>query len=75
MKVINGKNVYSLKEVADMLGMSYQTAGKYVRRGLLPATRIGRQVAVTEESLFRWLNAETADRDRSKAKPSNTETE
>lgn len=59
MKEINGVKIFTLREVAELLGISYQTALKYVKQGRIPAAKAGNNYAITEQSLMRWLNGET----------------
>jgi len=52
------KQLLSLSEAADILGLTYQTAYKWARRGELPTVRVaGRRrvpVAALDEILRRW---------------------
>lgn len=59
MKIINDTKVYSLAEVAELIGVTYNTALRYVRLGRIPAARNGRGYVVTEHNLMRYLNGET----------------
>ena len=49
----------TLHEVADELGVHYMTAYRYVRLGMLEATKRGRSWVVTREDLGRFLEAPT----------------
>jgi excisionase family DNA binding protein len=44
-----------IPEVAQLLDVSVPRAYEMVRRGLLPAVRIGRQVRVHPEQLQAWI--------------------
>ncbi len=43
-------------EAAAVLRVRKQRVYQLVRAGLLPATRMGRQVRISEPSLRRWIN-------------------
>lgn len=76
MKEINGIKLYTLREIAEMLGVTYQAVQKYAKRGLIPATKVGGKYLVTEQSLMKWLNGETAaaaEKPRRTAQDDNTE--
>lgn len=47
--------LYTLKDLADEYGWSLDTLYDYVRRGDLPASRIGRSLVVTGENLATFL--------------------
>lgn len=59
MQTINGVNVYTLTEIAELIGISYTTALSYVNKGIIPAAKTGRGWLITEQSLMRYLNGET----------------
>jgi excisionase family DNA binding protein len=63
-----GVKVYSLKEAAAALGVSYATVKNYKSAGRLKGQRIGRTVHVTEEELQRFVRGETTQRNGA-AKP------
>ena len=46
---------YSLEEVAELLGVTYQLIYKLVRNGELPSFRIGKVYRVTDEDLHAYL--------------------
>ncbi len=46
---------YSLEEVAELLGVTYQLIYKLVRTGELPALRVGKMYRVTGEDLQAYL--------------------
>jgi excisionase family DNA binding protein len=50
---VSGGDVLSLQEAADRLGVHYMTAYRYVRLGLLPATKEGSSWRVAEADLER----------------------
>lgn len=43
------------REVADQLGLSTETVLSWVRRGELPAFRLGRAIRFREDDLNAWL--------------------
>ena len=50
------RKVYTLKEAADVLGVSYATVQKAVREGQIPAIRFGRNtIRIPKDALDRWL--------------------
>lgn len=55
-KVILDVKLYSLKEAADLLGVTYPTALKYSTEGRLKSTLIGGKRYVSEENLKAFLN-------------------
>ena len=59
MKIINDVKVYTLIEVAQLIGVTYQTAQRYVNLGRIPAAKNGRGWLVAEDSLMKYLNGET----------------
>ncbi|MGB8861524.1 MAG: B12-binding domain-containing protein [Ilumatobacteraceae bacterium] len=60
---------HTLHEAADLLGVHYMTAYRYVRLGLLPATKLGGiwQVAVADLDAFRAEAAPAVARGRRRA--------
>jgi len=52
---IAGTKLYSLKEVADGLGISYQTAKAWAASGKIKATQIGRAYRIEESELQRLI--------------------
>ena len=47
-------DVYTMAEAARLKGVSYHTVSRAVRRGKLPATRLGRMALITSEDLREW---------------------
>jgi len=45
---------YTMAEAARLKGVSYHTVSRAVRRGKLPATRLGRMALITSEDLREW---------------------
>jgi len=52
--VTGGGDVYTMAEAARLKGVSYHTVSRAVRRGKLPATRLGRMALITSEDLREW---------------------
>ena len=49
------EQLYTIPQVAEVLGVSLARAYDLARRGWLPAVRIGRQVRVDPEALAAWI--------------------
>lgn len=49
-----GGDVYTMAEAARLKGVSYHTVSRAVRRGKLPATRLGRMALIASEDLRDW---------------------
>jgi excisionase family DNA binding protein len=47
-------DVYTMGEAARLKGVSYHTVSRAVRRGVLPAKRIGKMVFITKSELQAW---------------------
>jgi excisionase family DNA binding protein len=47
-------DVYTMGEAARLKGVSYHTVSRAVRRGVLPAQRIGKMVFITRNDLHAW---------------------
>ena len=56
---IEGETVYTLKEVAEGLGVHYQTVKGWVAEGKIKASKIGRSYRVTGSELKRLLQSRT----------------
>lgn len=52
--VTGSGDVYTMAEAARLKGVSYHTVSRAVRRGKLPATRLGRMALITSEDLRDW---------------------
>jgi excisionase family DNA binding protein len=55
MKVVLGIKLYSVKEVAELLGVQPQSVQRYVNQGRLKAQVIGGAKYVSEENLKSFL--------------------
>ena len=49
-------NFLTVNEIAQLLGLSNARVYETIRRGLLPAVRIGRQVRVEEQAFRDWVS-------------------
>lgn len=58
MKEIAGIKCYELQEVADILGVHYQTIRNLIKNGKIKATRIGRNYMITEQNLQKYINSD-----------------
>lgn len=54
-RVILGVKLYSLKETAELLGVTTPSVSKYIKNDLLTATTIGGCKYVSEENLMSFL--------------------
>lgn len=53
--------LFSPRQVADLLGLHVRTVRRYVREGRLPARRIGKQYRIAREDLEAFTGGELAD--------------
>jgi len=53
---IQGKRYYTIPEIATTLKVTAPTVRAWIKQGKLEATRIGRPIVITEESLAKFLN-------------------
>lgn len=53
-EVTGSGDVYTMAEAARLKGVSYHTVSRAVRRGKLPATRLGRMALISTEDLREW---------------------
>ena len=54
-----GKLAISVRETAEMLGISVPTAYELARRADFPAFHVGRRTLVDRAGLTRWVSAQT----------------
>ena len=52
------KLVYSIQEVADLLGISRSYAYELVRKGTIPVLELGRKRVIPKEKFNQWVNGE-----------------
>ncbi len=52
------KLVYSIQEVADLLGISRSYAYELARNGTLPVLELGKKRVIPKEKLNQWVNGE-----------------
>lgn len=55
MKIVLGTKLYTLEEVAELLGVQAQTVSKYASQGRLKSRLIGGRRYVSEENLKEFL--------------------
>ena len=55
MKEIENLKLYNLQEVAEILGIHYQTVRKLIQNGELKAKKIGKGYIVTSENLKQYV--------------------
>ena len=56
MKEIDNLKLYNLQEVAEILGIHYQTVRKLIQNGELKAKKIGKGYIVTSENLKQYVS-------------------
>ncbi len=56
MKEIENLKLYNLQEVAEILGIHYQTVRKLIQNGELKAKKIGKGYIVTSENLKQYVS-------------------
>lgn len=60
MTTMNKKTLYTLSETAQVLGVHYETAARWVRAGKLAGVKLSRRkVVVPKENLDAFLSAES----------------
>ena len=60
----NGGRLYTVQEVANLLGVHAETVRRLIHSGGLPAVRVGRVLRVEEEALERYLARQRVKPDR-----------
>ena len=50
------KMVYSVQEVAGLLGISKSYAYELVRKGMIPALELGKKRVIPKEKFNKWIN-------------------
>ena len=58
MKVVLGITLYTLAEVAELLGTQQQTISKYIQQGRIKAQTIGGVKYVSEDKVKDFLQAD-----------------
>jgi excisionase family DNA binding protein len=59
-----GGRLYSVQEVANLLGVHAETVRRLIHSGGLNAVRVGRVLRVEEDELERYLNRQRVKPDR-----------
>jgi len=54
--VIEGVKLFTVKEVAEAMGVTHQTVRKYIKVGRLRAQRVGKPLLITEKSIRAFLD-------------------
>ncbi len=52
------KIVYTMQEIADMLGISRSYAYELVRNGTIPSLELGKKRVIPKEKFNKWVNGE-----------------
>lgn len=52
------KMVYSIQEVADILGISKSYAYELARNGTFPVLELGRKRVIPKKKFYKWINGE-----------------
>lgn len=50
------KMVFSIQEVADMLGISKSYAYELTRNGTIPVLELGKKRVIPKERFLKWIN-------------------
>jgi excisionase family DNA binding protein len=50
------ENIYSLNDIEDILKVSRRTIATWTKNGILPHTKVGNKIWVTEEQLNQFLD-------------------
>ena len=53
--MIKSKNIMTIKEVADYLGVHISTIYKYAQQGSIPAFKIGSDWRFTKKHIDKWI--------------------
>lgn len=56
MKVVLGEQLFTIDEVAEMLGVSRATVSSYIKKGMLPARPLGVRKFITEDAIRAFLH-------------------
>lgn len=51
--------IYTVQEIAEILGISRKTIQKYVRQGDIKAIRLGNQLRIKEQAFMDFLESKT----------------
>ncbi|HEX3828053.1 MAG TPA: helix-turn-helix domain-containing protein [Sporichthyaceae bacterium] len=59
--------IYTVEEVAELLGVARSTAYELVRDGKIPARRLGGRWVISRARFHAWLDADTDDASKGEA--------
>lgn len=68
-RVILGQTMYSMQEVAEMLGVTTRTITTYLQKGRIVAQKIGGRWLFTEDNLKDFLKGSAPSRANRKTNP------
>lgn len=60
MREVEGINLYTIPEAAELLGVTAQTVRRYIKEGALKAQRVGRPYLISGEALKRFVTGGAA---------------
>lgn len=52
------KHKYTIQDIADRMGLSVRTVRRHIKKGDLPAVKVGRSYVITRTDLVEWLGSE-----------------
>lgn len=56
MKIVLGEQLFTIDEVADMLGVTRATVSSYIKKGMLIARPLGVRKYITEDAIRAFLH-------------------
>lgn len=56
MKVVLGEQLFTIDEVAEMLGVSRATVSSYIKKGMLAARPLGVRKFISEDAIRSFLH-------------------
>jgi excisionase family DNA binding protein len=59
---VSSSQVYSVRQVAAMLGMNLGLIYELVRKGEIPAKRLGKRWIIPRRAFYAWLETPSAER-------------
>lgn len=64
LKSLEAFRLYSLTEIAPVLGVTHRTLLEYVQTGKLKGVKVGGKWKVSEENLKKFINGESESEDK-----------